>query len=417
MEDISKDAKVRHGSAFKPLLIAYKGDVTAPFNVDRAQTVRNGWTIPAEKKYELGRKVKVCTDKGLPDVTASLTQLEYGDMDIWNILANKAVSNNTLVLSDFDDGKADLITVEDEEFGGNLVFCQHLAKMSVASFAINAPDADSSMERTIDLAGDKRFIWKNSNKCFIYKRIPYADLSGGVSPALDPVPVADPDTSSFIYRILRVRAGSTTELLETADYTYSDVTKKITILDPVIDDIYKVYYTASTWGSGGSPVAINDMDDCYVKPEQCDFLLIETVPGPEVEYRIHKLTSASITATLDRRMEGELGSDEKVIRDVSSRAVTITLGSFVTDSSFDELMRGKAGLNYGKIDIEKFISTLKFVVKIYEDKTKTVFKLGYSVSKLEYNTGGDDATANDLSSKDITLESDDMTISTVEGNL
>lgn len=135
------------------------------------------------------------------------------------------------------------------------------------------------------------------------------------------------------------------------------------------------------------------------------------------EYKIHKLTASSIAVTLDRRMEGELGSDEKVLRDVTARAVSITLGSFVTDGSFDELMRGKAGQNYGKIDIEKFVSTLKFVVKIYTDKTKTSFKLGYSVSNLEYNTGGSDATANDLSSKDITLESDEIVITTSEGEL
>ena len=411
MVDIAKDAKVRHGSAYKPLAIAYEGDVTAPHNIDRAQGVIDGWTIPAEKKYELGRKDKVCTDKGLPDVTASLTQLEFGDIDLWNVLANKPAATTKLILSDFDDAKIDLITVEDEEYGGNLVFCKHLAKLSVASFTLNAPDADSPMERVVDLAGDKRFTWKNDNKAFIFKRIAFADLTAGVTDVLDPVPVADPDTTKDIYRILRVRAGETTELELTTDYTYA--AGAITILDDVTDDIYKVYYTATTWGAVGNPVAINDSDDCYIKPEQCEFLLIED----STEYKIHKLTSASIAATLDRRMEGELGSDEKVLRDVTSRAVTITLGSFVTDGSFDELMRGKAGQDYGKIDIERFVATLKFVVKIYTDKTKTSFKLGYSVSNLEYNTGSSDATANDLSSKDITLESDNLVITTEEGQL
>lgn len=412
MPTIAENAKIRHGSAFKPLMIAYDGDVNAPHNVDRCLGVRDGWTIPAEKRYELGRKVKVCTDKGLPDVTASISQSEYGDMDIFNVLANKSSSNTDLVLSDFDDSKIDLITVEDEEYGGNLIMCKHLAKQSVAGFTISVGDADSPIERAFDLTGDKRFTWKEANKCFIYKRFVYTNPGDEVLDVSDPAPVADPDTSKDIYQILRVRAGVTTELFLTTDYTFA--ANAITILDEVAADIYKVYYTASTWGTAGSPVAQNDVDACYVKPEQCDFLIIETGP---TEYKIHKLTSASIAATLDRRMEGELGSDEKVIRDVTSRAVSITLGSFVTDSSFDELMRGKAGQNYGKIDIEKFVSTLKFVVKVYTDKTKTAFKLGYSVSNLEYNTGGSDNIANDLSSKDITLESDEMIISTVEGNL
>lgn len=415
MDHVAKDEKIRHSSAYKPRLYPYDGDV-APLDIDRCQGVRASWTRPNDPLYEHGRKLEMARDWKIPDVTVSVTQLEYGEMDFWRKLANKTDAVTKIELSDFDDSKVDLVTVEDEKHGGSLIMCKHRPRLSVAGITINVPDPDSRLERIVDLAGDKNLTWRENNKCFIYKKFTYTSPGDEVLDCSDPTPVKNPDNNAEIWRVLRVRGTATTKLELDDDYSVNSGADSVTISSPQSGDIYKVYYTASTWGTAGKPTAQNDSDDYQITPEQCDFLLVDTRSGG-TEHKVHKLTSASMAATFARRMEGELGSDEKVLRDVSSRAVTVSLGSFVTDGSFDELMRGKAGNDYGLIDVEKFIETIKFVVKIYTDKNKTTFKMGYMVENLKYPSGGGDAPVNDLLSKDVTLEADNLTISSVEGDL
>jgi hypothetical protein len=217
--------EIRHASATKPRVIPWNGD-TQPIDIDRVQAISGGVNQPQELVYEVGRLDKVCTDLKILEEKCSLTQLEYGEVDFYLALANKAaLPSGGLQLSDFDDALVDIISVGKDKFGGTMEQTLWLPKLSLNSMAFNIANADARIERTFDLGGDFFKILKANNKIFMQKIVTVpsgVSLAPHVISLADPVPVVDPNVAGkYIQRVLRVRAGVTTELELTTDYTFT----------------------------------------------------------------------------------------------------------------------------------------------------------------------------------------------------
>ena len=406
---------IRHASATKPRVIPWLGD-TQPMDIDRVQAISGGVNQPQELVYEVGRLDKVCTDLKILEEKCSLTQLEYGEVDFYLALANKAtLPSGGLQLSDFDDALVDIISVGKDKFGGTMEQTLWLPKLSLNSLAFNIANADARIERTFDLGGDFFKILKNNNKIYMqkiytvpsgYSAAPYAIVIS------DPAPVLDPNVASkYIQRVLRVRAGVTTELEVTTDYTWTNGTTTLSVLLATTGDILKVVYTASSFGTGGDYTTLNDADLCYINADSVKVTLQSGV-GTEIE--LDRLTSLNLTATLNRISEAVIGLNEKLLKNVQTYDVKVALNGRVKDATIEEVLMGQAGNSWGIIDPNEFKTDLVLRVYVYEDATKSTFKLGYKVTGLAFADTTEDGKANDFWTDAINLSSDNMLISNVE---
>jgi len=406
--------EINHGSSIKPVIVPWNGSTLAT-NVDRAINISGGVTQPSENVYELGRLQKVCTDLKILEEKCTLNQLEYGEIDTYLALANKAaLPSGGLQLSDFDDALVDIISVIKDKFAGTVEQTLWLPKLSLNSIAFNVANAEARLERNFDLGGDFFKILKNTNKIYIQKIITvpsgYSAAPYAISLA-DPVPAVDPNVSGkYIQRVLRVRSGVTTELDLTTDYTFS-APSSLSILLATSADIIKVVYTAASFGTAGDYTALNDADLCYINADSVKVTLQSGV-GTEVE--LDRLTGLSLTATLNRISEGVIGLQEKLLKNVESYDVKVALSGRVKNSPIEDVLMGQAGNNWGIIDPNEFKTDIIVRVYIYEDATKTVFKMGYKSTGCSFSDDTQDVAANAFASKAINLSSDNMLISNVE---
>jgi len=406
--------EIRHASATKPRIYPWNEN-TIPMDIDRVQSFSGGITQPSELVYEVGRLEKVCTDLKILEESCAITQLEYGEIDFYLALANKAaLPSGGLELSDFDSSLMDIISVGKDAFGGTMEQTLWLPKLSLNSLTFNIANADSRIERTFDLGGDFFKILKNTNKIYMQKiyTVPsgYSAAPYAIS-VTDPVPVLDPNVASkYIQRVLRVRSGVTTELELTTDYTFV-APSALSILLATSGDILKVVYTASSFGTGGDYTSLNDADLCYISADSVKVTLQSGV-GTEVE--LDRLTSFNITATLNRISESVIGLQEKLLKNVESYDVKIALNGRVKDAEIEDVLMGQAGSNWGIIDPNEFKTDLICRVYVYEDATKSTFKIGYKVTGLAFADTTQDTTANAFWSEGINLSSDNLLISDVE---
>ncbi len=408
--------EIRHSSATKPRVIPWN-DATQPIDIDRVQAFSGGVNQPSELVYELGRLDKVCTDLKILEESCTLTQLEYGEIDFYLALANKAtMPSGGLQLSDFNDSLVDIISVGKDKFGGTMEQTLWLPKLSLNSITFNIANADSRVERSFDLGGDFFKILKNNNKILIQKII---TVPSGYSAApyaislTDPAPVVDPNVAGkYIQRILRVRSGVTTELVLTTDYTFTAPT--LSILLATSGDILKVVYTASSFGTAGDYTVLNDADLCYINADSVTVTLQSGV-GTEVE--LDRLTSLNIAATLRRISEGVIGLQEKLLKSVESYDVRVALNGRVKDATIEEVLMGQAGNSWGIIDPNEFKTDITLRVKVFEDASKAVFKLGYKVENMAFADTKQDANANAFWTEGINLSSDNMLISSEESDI
>jgi hypothetical protein len=242
-----------------------------------------------------------------------------------------------------------------------------------------------------------------------YSAAPYAIVIS------DPAPVLDPNVASkYIQRVLRVRSGVTTELELTTDYTWTNGTTTLSVLLATSGDILKVVYTASSFGTGGDYTTLNDVDLCYINADSVTVTLQSGV-GTEVE--LDRLTGFNINASLKRISESVIGLQEKLLKNVESYDVKIALNGRVKDAKIEDVLMGQAGANWGIIDPNEFKTDLIVRVKVYEDATKTTFKMGYKVSAAAFSDEKQDANSNAFWSEGINLSSDNLLISNVEGDI
>lgn len=409
--------EIRHSSATKPRIIPWNGD-TQPIDIDRVQAFSGGINQPSELVYELGRKDKICTDLKILEESCTLTQLEYGEIDFYLALANKStLPSGGLQLSDFDDALVDIISVGKDKFSGTMEQTLWLPKLSLNALTFNIANADARVERTFDLGGDFFKILKNNNKIYMQKIV---TVPSGYSSApfaivvSDPVPVLDPNVASkYIQRVLRVRSGVTTELVLTTDYTFT-APSALSILSATSGDLIKFVYTASSFGTGGDYTTLNDVDLCYINADSVTVTLQSGV-GTEVE--LDRLTGFNINASLKRISESVIGLQEKLLKNVESYDVKIALNGRIKDAKIEDVLMGQAGANWGIIDPNEFKTDLIVRVKVFEDATKTTFKMGYKVTAAAFSDEKQDANANAFWSEGVNLSSDNLLISDVEGDI
>ena len=228
----------------------------------------------------------------------------------------------------------------------------------------------------------------------------------------DPAPVLDPNVASkYIQRVMRTRSGVDTELEITTNYTWTNGTTTLAVLGSTSGDVLKVVYTASGFGTGGDYTSQNDADLCYISADSVTVTLQSGV-GTEVE--LDRLTSLNIAATLNRISEGVIGLEEKLLKNVESYDVKVALNGRIKDAKIEEVLMGQAGNSWGIIDPNEFKTDVVLRVKVYEDASKTTFKLGYKVTGLSFSDTTEDATANAFWTEGINLNSDNLLISNVE---
>ena len=405
---------IRHSSAVKPISIPVKANVDKD-NWDRVQSFSPATSQPSEKLYEIGRLQKMTTDKDILEATLSITQLEYGTIDSFKQLSGlSSEPSGGFALSDMDDALIDFYLPGKDEYDGTLEQTLWLQHMAVDSFGVSIT-ADERIERTFELSGEFAKILRYGNKFLIFTT---DDAPSGTSGNYnivvnDPAPVQEPNGSTYILDLYRIRSGTATQLDLTTDYTYNNATNTITILSANAQDHYRIWYSAGSYGTAGDPSSLNDSDDYYLKADNVT-VTIDDGTNPAVE--LDKLTSLTIDATFNRIDEPVIGSDEKILKDVESYDVTWSLEGFVKNSAVEEALMQQAGQNWKVLDFTLFDS-VKMTAKIYQEATKSTFLIGYQSTVCDFSDESQDYTANEFASNPITLTTDNLKITTTIGDL
>jgi len=401
---------IQHGSGLKPISIPVLANVT-PDNWDRVTSFSPATSQPSEKIYELGRLVKTATIKDTLESSLSITQEEYGDIASYLQLAGLSAEPGAgLTLSNFSSSKTDFYVPEKDEFGGTVNQTLWMQKLVVDSVGVEM-NANEKIERTMELSGDFLKIARGANKYLIFK----SDTVASGEALLydielkDPVPVVSPNSAGvYMLQVYRVTlAGVATELVKTSDYTYSDGTNKLTINTVTAGDNIRIWYTAGSYGTSGDPAVLNDVDDFYIKADNCTVTIDD---GTNDAVELTKLTTLSIQSTLNRIDEGVIGDDEKIINEVESYDTSLSLGGFVKNSTIQEALMTQAGESWGIIDYSSF-STVDIIVKIYAESAKSTFRIGYKVTDCEFSDDSSSYNANEFADNPISLSSDNLTIS------
>jgi hypothetical protein len=407
---------IRHSSAFKPITVAERAVIDHD-NWDRVQNFSVSVNQPQENLYEIGRLDKMVTEKDKLEVSVSITQFEYGTLDSYLQLAGlTSAPAGGVKLNHFDSGRVDFINPGKTEFNGDLEQTLWCERLSLESLGLEI-SADERLTRTFELSGNFCKIARGANKCVIFKTF---DAVSGTSGAYDldvddPAPVVNPNRADeYILKIIRIRDGVVTELTETADFTYDNGTKKIAVIDAEEDDHFRVWYTAATYGTAGDPQALNDDDDYFLGSESVTVLVDD---GTHAPLELDKLTSLSISATLNRIAEGAIGSNEDVFNDVESYDTSVSLDGYVKNYPIQEALMSQTGENWGIIDYSR-MNPVKILVKVFDSADKAEFKIGYKMENCEISDDSPaDYAANEFGSATVTLNSDNLTISTEEADI
>lgn len=398
-----------HSSLYRPRVFPFNGNVD-PAEIDRLQELTGGVTLGRTKIEEIGREGIVGFRKSTPAVTLSARQLEYGNLEFYRKLANKTNATDTVNLSDFaTDAVFDIAgykTDQDGTFLGTVWY----PKYRVNSLGLNIGDPDVLIERTFGFVGEDDIFLQNDNAFLIYKTFTATGGSPETFSITDPTATEDPDNSgNFLLRVLRVRGTTTTELIVTTDFTFDSGTGDLDITTQA-GDIIKVWYSASSFISGQTPFVENDVDAAGIVADSATIFLGS---GNEV----FRLQSIGIEITFDRQDVREIGNEDVVQRGIRDTTVRVTLGRILEQYTIEEILRGVAGSNFGKIDVRKFQDDNFITVKVFEDSTKTNFKLGYKFSDLAAVGIDAGVPLNDFVTQGVTLEGEEGFVSDNESNL
>ena len=403
-----------HSSFYKPRIFPHDGD-GAPAEIDRAQAIDPTVASNREKVEEIGNPVIVGYIKKTPGISYRLTQLEYGSFEFWRKLANKADSVDTLTLDDFKTPTFDIcayLTDDDTTFKGTIWY----PKLRTSGFSVTIGDPDAIVERGFDFVGEKARILQGDNKYLIYKKHTAGSGSDDDIDLTAKAPTEDPDTTDkYMFRVLRFRGTTTTELVETTDWTYTDGTKILHIVSILTDDIIKVYYTSAT--APDVQFIPNTTDPVAILADSVDIYVY--IPGsgkPSSSDYMYRVQSATIDVSFDREDVKEVGNREVVSRGIRDKTVSVTLGRLLEEFTMEEVLRGVAP-GYGIIDVEEFSDQVVVIIKVYEDSTKTTFKYGLKATGLTSTELRGGAGINAYVNKENALEGEALTITSSIGEL
>ena len=398
-----------HSSYYQPSIIPVYGDLDKS-EIDRCQDITGAITLDRTKIEEIGRDGIVDWRTGIPAVSLTMRQLEYGSIDFWRKLSNKGDSVATILFTDFKTSLFDIAAYKTDDnatFLGTVWY----KGMRISGFGLNIGDPEALAERTFTLVGEDEINLLNNNKYLICKRYTAAGGLNETFTVNDPVPVADPDYSGqYLLRVVRTRAGTSSELTHGTEWSYDGVdTLTINGLS-IAGDVIRIWYSGSSYIGGGDYFIENDADLAAIEANSCSIYLANS------NY-LYRLQSAAIDVTLDRYDIKEIGNNEVVARGVRGITARVTLGRILETYTIEEIIRGKAGLNYGKLDIKKLSDNISLIVKFYDNADKTTFKMGYKITDLAPVGLDAGIPLNDYISRGVTLEGEVGFITTDEGSL
>lgn len=401
-----------HSSKYKPTLFPGRGNID-PANIHRAQGIDPSTSLEREEVKEIGRVGNVGFIRRTPTTTYSLTQFEYGNMEIYNQISGR--NQDELTLRDFAGAHFDIsayLTDDDDNFRGTLWY----PGLAVESFGISIGEPQGIIERTFDFTGETAIIWQNNNKYVIVDK--FVLESGETSVELSKNATQDPDTENYLIKVTKydVSAGTTTTLRLDEDYEFS-APKTITLLTDVeTDDVIRAYYTSSEAPAADLFIP-NDTDKPALLGDCADiFLFIPGTGKPSADDKVYRLQSASVEASLDREDYREIGNHEIVTRGVTDETVSVSLEGILSDHRIEEVLRGE-GEDYGKLNVHEFTDRASLIVKIYDDYTKETFKYGFKATGLSPTDVGGGADVDAYVGKETTLEGSSLTITSNESKL
>ena len=406
---------IRHSRAISPYFIPNKGG--SPDDLHGLTDVGADPSVSSEDVFVVGKKTKCGTQKETPEVTIPLSQLERGEMDSYLTLANLSVEPGAgITLLDFNSSLTDVVYYLKDEFNGLVDASMWMPKCAVSSITLNIDDPESRMTRDIELSNDDRRVLLGANRFLIYvsNTAPSGVAGAYVIDVSDPVPVVDPKNPGvFILRIDRTRAGETVTLVLTTDYTFNDGSDEITIIDGQTGDKYDIYYSASSFGTAGDPTTVDNDTICFLKSENITVLISDSINEVEMD----RLSSLSLTATLNRLDENVLGNPERILREISDTPVTVDLTGRVKRWNGEKAFMNQLTETDMISSVQDFQDNVRVTVKIYSNSDKDTFLIGYQVDNLSYTDGSFSATANEFATIDISAQTDDVLITATEGNL
>jgi len=398
-------------SYYRPRIFPIKNDVTDA-EIDRAQSIDPSATLNAEIIEEIGTVGSVGSVKGSSEVSYGLTQYEYGNIEFWQKLVNTAtlgaVGQTAITQDDFKTPYSNIcayMTDDDGTFLGTVLY----PELRTSGFSLSISDPQAIVERSFDLVGESAIILQNTNKYYIYER--YACGSGGDNEVdlSTRAPIVDPDNAGvYMFKVYRVRGAATTELTLTTDYTYSNITKILTIVSVQAGDVIKAYYSSAT--APATMFTTNTVDVAAIRGDSVDIYLYVPASGkPSSADYAYRLQSVSLDVSFDRLDLREIGNDEVVARGVTNTTVTATLGRLLETFTIEEVLRGQTA-GYGKIDISQFSDEIALIIKIYSDNTKTSFKYGFMATGMTTTDIGGGVNVAEYVNREGTIEGKSFSI-------
>jgi hypothetical protein len=384
----------------KPRAFPWNND-RDPEQIDRLQNITGDQTLNREKVYEIGRVGRLGFKKSTPSFAYSATQFEYGSMDFWYCLANKENPasgglDNSVDLDDLVETQTDIaafLTDDNNTFRGSIWF----PGLRVNGFSINIADPDATIERSFDLIGEDYKMLDAKYLSFQKATAAGATTIMVLSPA-----AIEYASGDYIFRVLRVRSGVVSELVETIDWTYVNGTATLTITGCSVGDICKVYYPSST--AYTTTWTDNDVDPDLLLAEYCEIRL-----KVGTSTRIYRLQTVGIDVAFDRADYKEIGNSEIVQRGVNDKTVTISLNRFSENFALEDILANDT--TYPYIDPRNFAENIQLQILIYNEKAHTNFKIGYLVNGLSPTTISTSQDVQAYNQRTVALESDNLKIS------
>jgi len=398
-----------HSSNWKPKIFPIDGDVT-PVEIDRLQELSTSTSLNRDKIKEIGRDGVVAYRSNTPTVNLTGRQLEYGSMEFYRKLTSKGDAVTQINFTDFKTPRFDIAGYETDDNDG-FVGTVWYPGCRTQSLSLNIGDPEALIERNFTFVGEDDMTFKDDNKYLIYKRFALTGGSNETVALSDPSPVTDPDNSGqYLLRVVRVRSGTATILTHGTQWSYNGSGTLTINGSSTAGDVILVWYTGSSYITGVDPFSLNNTDLAGISAESVTILL-------QAGNTLSRLQSVALEVNLDRFDVGEIGNKDKVqfgTRDITAR---VTLGRILETYTIEEVLRGKAGLSYGKIDVREFSSNFSLIIKVYSDNSKTTFKLGYKVLDLSPVTGDNSTPTDDYINRGVVLEGETGFITSIEAVL
>jgi hypothetical protein len=383
----------------KPRAFPWNND-RDPEQIDRLQNITGDQTLNREKVYEIGRVGRLGFKKSTPSFAYSATAFEYGSMAFWYDLANKedpgSGEDHFVTLDNFDEEQMDIaafLTDDNATFRGTIWF----PKLRVNGFSINIADPDATIERSFDLIGEDYKMLDGKYLSFQKATAAGASTDMILSPAA--IEFASGD---YIFRVLRVRSGVVSELVETTDWTFVFGTQTLTVTGGVAGDVIKVFYPSST--AYTTTWTDNDSDPDLLLAEYAEIRL-----KVGASTRIYRLQTVGIDVAFDRADYKEIGNSEVVQRGVNDQTVTVSLNRFSEDFALEDILASDT--TYPYINPRDFAENIQLQVLIYNEKEHTTPKIGYLITGLSPTTIGTTQDVQAYNQRTVNLESDNLKIS------